>query len=215
VRDNRQGVQDLIEIFQSEAYQKDLEGLSSYAASIKQERPMVLFLAKYLYESHRKLALEEEKCDLVIEGTRIEVKFHYDSDISGNLRNVLEKYGTIEKVWQAAQAGQLSKTWHVIPVIDKDVCVKRPDIFVWIICGRDVSKLSEEELAGVCFGKEQRKYNAQHPYGSDGEFLKTADEFLSKLQDCRKFSLETATITTRGIFPSTYHLRMLGFPRPR
>jgi hypothetical protein len=197
--------------FESPKYKHDLQELSSYAASIKQERPMVLLLAKHFHQQSYKIALEQHHHDLVVDGTTIEFKFHYDFDIPKLQKELNKHVGDIERVWKAAQEGELSKSWSIIPGIYNDICLKRPDIFVWIICARDLSKLTGDDLSSVCLGSRQVNYNEVHPYGPDSALLEVADRFLEKLQGFRKFSLETATIATNGDFPSSYHLRLCDF----
>jgi hypothetical protein len=93
----------------------------------------------------------------------------------------------------------------------EDVCVRKPDIFVWIICSRDLSKVSPDDLNRICRGHEQRKFNATRPYISDGELLTKVDSFLGKLNAKRPFSLLKQDIQTIGDFPSTYHFRICDF----
>jgi hypothetical protein len=38
--------------------------------------------------------------------------------------------------------GRKESNWDVMPRIFKDVCGKNPDMFVWIICSRDLSGIS-------------------------------------------------------------------------
>lgn len=124
-------------IFESSELRSGLEDLSSYAANIRQERPIVLLFAKHFWRRRHKFALEEGKCDLVVDGTRIEFKFHFDSDMR-NLQKELNKFdGDVELLWNAACEEKLSRTWTVGPGIYKDVIVKRPDIFARInLCAR-------------------------------------------------------------------------------
>lgn len=200
---------ELRAILESPEYVRDLADLSAYAASIKQERPMVLLLAKYLHRRQYRFALEEGGHDLVVDGTRIEFKFHYDFDIQQRLVKELEKHaGDIVEVSKAAH-----KTWSVIPGIYKDVISpKNADIFVWIICARDLDTLTDEDLKRVCVGRQQKRHNRDNPYGSD-RFLLIVDAFLESLQQLRKFSVETATIATKGDFPSSYHFWLCEFAK--
>jgi hypothetical protein len=199
-------------IFESCEFRSDLEALSSYAANIRQERPIVVLFAKYVWQKGHKVALEKNKCDLVVDGTRIEFKVHYDSDVQ-TLRWELTKYGdNIERLMEAVSAKKHSPTWAICPGIYKDVIVKRPDIFVWILSVRDLSKLTDDEMSRVCWSSEQRKYNRNRPYGSNQEFLDVVDSFLAKLQKLRMFSIQKATAITSGDFPSEYQLRLCEFP---
>lgn len=203
---------EIRKILDSPEYRRDLEELSSYAANIKQERPMVLFLSKYLYLRDHKLALEQDGHDLVVDGTSIDFKFHYDFDISHKLQRELTNHaGSIQRIWKAANAGKLSWTWTVVPGIYKDVCVKSPDIFVWVICARDLSGMNDDDLNRICLGSWQRKYNTYKPCDSSLDCLALVDSFLEKLRKHRRFAINKITIATRGIFPSSYHVRVCDF----
>lgn len=104
--------------------------------------------------------------------------------------------------------------WDVMPRIWKDVCVKKPDMFVWIICSRDLSGIIDTNLERtVNWWKPLKKYRLTHAYKTDREFLVTIDGFLQALQRFRSFSVSTAEIETNGYFPSTYHFRICEFER--
>lgn len=198
-------------IFESPEFKLELEELSSWAANIRQERPIVALFGKYFWRQGHKVVLEKNKCDLVVDGIRIEFKVHFDADIP-LLEKELNKYaGDIETLMEAVAAGQKSPTWTICPGVYKDVIIKRPDIFVWILCARDLSRLTEDDLSRVCVATHQRNYNRNRPYELDQEFLETVDTFFEKLQELRKFSIEKATTVTNGWFPSTYHLMICDF----
>ena len=202
---------DIKDAFESSEFKSELEDVSSYAANIRQERPIVLLFAKYFWRRGYKLALEKKKCDLVVGDTRIEFKFHFDSD-SLSLQKELNKYGgNIEMLMDAVSKKEISGTWTVSPGIYKDVIVKRPEVFIWVLCARDLSKLTEDDIDRVCIGAHQRWYGRRRPFESNQEFLEVADGFLAKLQELRKFSLEKGFINTNGSIPSAYHLRACDF----
>lgn len=203
--------QDIKAVFESSEFRSELEDISSYAANIRQERPIVLLFAKHFWQRRQKIALEKKKCDLVVDGTRIEFKFHFDYDML-SLRKELSRYGDdVEKLMEAVSKKELSRTWTVAPGIHKDVMVKRPDVFVWVLCARDLSGLTKDDVGSVCIGAQQRRYNRSTPYESNRGFLEVADGFLEKLRELRSFSLEKATVLTCSSFPSAYHLRSCDF----
>lgn len=204
-------VEDLKTVFESSEFQVELEDLSSYAANIRQERPIVYLIAKHLWQRGYMLALEKNRCDLVVDDTSIEFKFHFDCDML-SLQKELNRYGgDVEKLMQAVSVKEISSTWTVSPGIYKDVMIKRPDIFVWILCARDLSELTGDEISRVCIGAQQQKYSRDRAYELTREFLKVADGFLAKLQELRKFLLEKTTIVTYGDFPSVYYVMICGF----
>jgi hypothetical protein len=208
---------DIEMILETSEFKKELEDLSAYASSIRQERPIVMLLAKYFWQRRYKFAMEQkfhlrrDKCDLVVDGTYIEFKFHFDFDMLSLQKELNLFQGNIEMVWKAACEDELSKTWTVSPSIYKDVIVKRPDIFVWIICSRDLSKLSNDDIDRVCIGVDQWKYNRKRPYESNREFMEVAGSLLSKLQELRKFSLKQTAIMTNSNFPSKYQMMLCDF----
>jgi hypothetical protein len=189
----------LRDLFLSPDFKQGLAEMSSYLASIMQERPIVYLLAKCLWQRGYKFELEDKRHDLSLNGKRIEFKFNYDR-CEKALTDELLKHGDD---FAQAQEGHRA----VMRRIYDDVCRKEPDIFVWIICSRDLSKVAPDDLKRICGGRWQRK----RPYVSDGERLTQVDLFLSKLQAIRPFSLLKQDIQTNGDFPSTYHFRICDF----
>jgi hypothetical protein len=192
----------LRELFVSSEFTNGLEEMSSYLASIMQERPIVYLRAKCLWKLGHKFTLEDRRTDLSLNGRRIEFKFNFDR-CEKNLEKELAMYGD-------NLANAIGKGWGVSPKIYQDVCVKRPHIFVWIICSRDLSNVAPDDLKRICVAREQCKYNATHPFASDGK-LPVADLLLRTLHSIRPFSLLTQDIQTKGDFPSTYHFRICDF----
>jgi hypothetical protein len=202
---------ELREVFLTPEFRQGLEEISSYLASIMQERPIVYLLAKCLWRQGYKFELEDKRQDLSLNGKRVEFKFNFNR-CEEALMGELKDYGdNLKGMWELVQAGALKGSWRVIPRIYKDACIKRPDMFIWIICSRDLSKVAPGELKRICNGPEQRKYNATRPYASDGESLTVVDSFLAKLQAIRPFALLKQDIQTNGDFPSTYHFRICDF----
>lgn len=202
---------ELRDLFLSVDFKQGLEEMSSYLASIMQERPIVYLLAKCLWQRDYKFELEDKRHDLFLDGKRIEFKFNYDR-CEKVLTDELAQYGdNLIGMWQLVQARAISKSWGVMPRIYEDACVRKPHIFVWIICSRDLSKVAPDDLKRICRGRAQCKYNATRPYVADGELLTVADSLLTKLHAIRAFTLLKQDIQTNGDFPSTYHFRICDF----
>lgn len=182
----------LRDILVSVEFGRALGDLSSYLASVKQERPIIYLLANFLWKRKIKFQLEAKHKDLVVEGKHLEFKFNYD------------------RVGEVLKGGSTGK-WGVRDGIRQDVIDKKPDIFVWIICSRDLSKVAPDELDRICFSREQRNYNRRHPYNSDREFLAVVDALLAELQAERSFSVLAEEIVTTGDFPSTYRFKICEF----
>jgi hypothetical protein len=207
---------ELRDIIVSSEFRQDLGELSSYLASTKQERPIVYCLAKQLWKRRVKFQLEAKLKDLVVNERRFEFKFSYDCDME-RLEHELKKHGdkSLEEMWSDAHSGRgLSRSWSMMPLIYGDICVKKPDVFVWIICSRDLSNVNPADRKRICWSIEQCKWNARHPYsGSDRTYLKVADSFLHELHLVRPFSMLNEEISTTGDFPSTYHFRICEFSK--
>jgi hypothetical protein len=199
----------LKEIFVSPEFRQELGDLSSYLASIMQERPIVFLLAKCLWKikKHAFTLERDDHCDLCVEQKKIEFKFTYDTCCTEKLEKELTNCGGELDGIRAVAAKK--SNWSIIYKIWQDVCVKKPDIFVWIICERDVSKVPDSDIESICRGVLQKKHT--HRYKSDRSFLAIADKFLKKLQAIRPFFVTTAEIETNGDFPSTYHFRICDF----
>ena len=213
--------EELRDIFVSDEYKRELEETSSYLASIKQERPIIYSLAKCLWKNNRSRSfqLEDKKRDLVVDETHLEFKYHFDCDMAG-LAKELKTYGdkSLKAMWADAESGKLSKTWKTMPGLYKDMCVNKvgdrlADIFVWIICSRDLSKVSPDARKRICWSIEQGKWSATHLY-SDRSYLAAADSFLDRAYVERPFSVLKDSIETKGDFPSTYHFRICDFSKP-
>ena len=101
--------------------------------------------------------------------------------------------------------------FDVMPRIWKDVCVKRPDIFIWIICSRDLSGMNVSDRKRIVNWKPLLNFRRIHAYKTDRNFLVTVDLLLQILQQVRPFSISTAEIETNGDFPSIYHFRICEF----
>jgi hypothetical protein len=202
---------DLRDLFMSYEFKLGLEELSSYLASIMQERPIVYLLARCLWRRGYKFELESEKQDLRLLGKRVEFKFNWDKCQEQLAKELVQHGDNLPRMWERVEAREMSRTWGVAARIYGDVWEKKPDIFVWVICSRDLSRIAPDDLERICLGSEQLKYNATHPYISDGEQLTVVDSFLNKLQAVRSFSLLKQSIQTNGDFPSTYHFRICEF----
>jgi hypothetical protein len=201
---------ELRDLFLSSEFKQGLGEMSSYLASIMQERPIVYLLARCLWRLGYKFELEDQRHDLSLNGKRIEFKFNYDR-CEKALREELTKYGdNLRGMWGLVQAGAVNRSRGVMPKIYEGACVREPDVFVWVICSRDLSGVAPDDLERICLGREQRRYNATHPYDPDDELL-TVAEFLGKLHTVRPFSLLKQDLQTDGDFPSTYHFRICDF----
>lgn len=179
-------VKDIKIILESSDFRNELEELSSYAAKIKQERPIVILIAKHFWRQGHQVVLEKNKCDLVVGETKVEFKFHFDWDM-GKLKKELDKFnGDVEALMGAVYKGEMHDKWTVSPAVYNDIVEKRPDIFVWIIHRRDLRKLSTDELSNVCMAPDQQRYNQKSPFDSnERETIEVAEGYLSKIQKIR------------------------------
>ena len=214
---------ELRDLFLSSEFKQGLEEMSSYLASVMQEAPIVHLLAKYLWQQKHIYALERNKHhDLTVwpslpskeKETTIEFKFNYETCAEKLGKELAKLTGNLDPIVIEAKFS----TWDVVRGICKDVFTKKPDIFVWIVCSRDISKLTADDLTRIPYSKPLKKYQRLHPYGTGREFLVTTiDGFLQRLRKVPKvkpFSISEAEIETEGFFPSTYHFRICDFRRP-
>jgi hypothetical protein len=90
---------ELGDLFDSPEFKNDLDDLSTYLASIMQERPIIYCLAKQMWKAGIKFELEAKKKDLLVNGRRIEFKFTYDFDAEKLRRS--REYGDmpLEEMW--------------------------------------------------------------------------------------------------------------------
>lgn len=203
---------ELKEILESPEFKQELGDLSSYLASITHERPIVFLLAKCLWKRKKHFfVLEDGHSDLTVGKKKVEFKFNYDA-CAEKLGKELTKCGnTLDGIKAAVAAerhdfGRMSRIY-------KDICIKRPDIFVWIICERDFSNMNGFDHVRMNQCRLQKKHNENYPYKSSRAFLTIIDGFLEKLQADRPFLVTTAEVEANGHFPSTYYFRICDFSR--
>jgi hypothetical protein len=204
---------ELYELFALPEFVADLNDMSSYLASIMQERPIVNLLAKQLWKRGYKFELENNKHDLDVDGKRIEFKFQYDWDQEKLSDELVKCDDDLELMWATVQAKTRKNGWSPLARLYEDVCVRKPkpDIFVWILCSRDLSNVAPDNLERICWWKNQVKYNEKRGYAVRSEQLVTANKVFRLLGGIRPFSLLQLDIPTEGIFPSTYHFGICEF----
>jgi hypothetical protein len=217
---------NLRNIFLSTEFKTGLEELSSYLASIMQEAPIVHLLAKCLWKQKHLYALERiNRHDLTVwpsplssiqDRTTIEFKFNFDTCAVKLDKEMMKLRTTLEAVSDGNPPPIQAKgsNWDVIPKIFKDVYEKKPNMFVWIICSRDLQGLDSNALERIVNWKPLKKYRRLHPYQTDCDFLLKIDGLLQLLQLVRPCTIETAEVATNGYFPSIYHFRICEFARP-
>jgi hypothetical protein len=202
---------ELRDIIISPEYTKEVQDLSCYLASIKQERPLVYFLARQLWNRGAKFRLEGERTDLTISGKRFEFKFTYDADMA-RLSKELDKVG--DRLIKEAYVDKPKHGWVALPRLYDDMVNKRADVFVWIILARDLSSVKGDADDDVCVSSYQRGWNKTYPY-MHPRYLEVAERFLEKVRAETEFSLIKEEIQTSGAFQSTYHFWLCEFTKQR
>jgi hypothetical protein len=210
-------------VLQSEGFQEELAELSSYAANIKQERPIVCLLSKYLSRQGLVVALEKKvddrKADLVVDGTSVEVKLNYESDLVNELKKGLDRTNwnlhELTTALQRTRERKKSTTWNMAWSIVKDICEKKPDIFLLVICSRNLLELGEndsDKLNNICVADRELAYNKSksNGYNNRGN-LELARKFLELFREARGFKSHYMCLYTEWDFPSTYHFYMCDF----
>lgn len=211
------GIAELKAAIESRGFKDDVQELNSYAANIKQERPIVWLLAKHLCRSGFTVALEKERSDLVVQDdVRIECKFYYESDML-KLGRELEKahwrLDALEKKRDELNTAGRSTTWGVALPIMKDVLDKSPDMFILIVCSRDLRKTSKDDpifLQRIGWWKYELRYNQDHGFNLETS-IGVAKKYLDLLREAKHFNLENLSLDFTREFPSTYHFYLCGF----
>lgn len=126
----------LRDLIVSAEFKQDVEQLSSYLASIAPETPIKHCLAKHLWKGGHKFQLEAKRKDLVVNGKHVEFKGTFDFSMTG-LERELVSYGEkpLKAMYWAARMMKKSIGWSGLNIY-QDICEKKPDIFVLIICSR-------------------------------------------------------------------------------
>lgn len=121
---------ELEAVFVSSEFRQGLEEMSSYLASIMQERPIVYLTAKCLWRLGYKFELEDKRHDLSLNGKRVEFKFEFTWSQT-ILAKDLAKYGdNLKGMWELARMKRISKSWGVLAKMYEDACVRKPNIFM-------------------------------------------------------------------------------------
>jgi hypothetical protein len=198
---------NILDLIRSAELQQGLQEISCYLASIKQERPIVYLIAKCLWQRRQPFLLEEKKVDLTVNGSRIEFKFDFDP-CEEFLKRARAKHGdNFEAICE-----DRGTSWSVAPGVFKDICgSKKPAIFVWIICSRDLTNVADDALDRICDGPAQCRFNLEYGFLSDGTRLTCVDWLLDALSKRRPFRLFKEDITTAVEFPSMYHFKICEF----
>jgi hypothetical protein len=213
-------IETLKSIFSSDSYVKELTELSEYGAHIKQERPMCYILAKHLYKrGFVDLALEKtferhQWYDLVVNNTKIEAKFYYESDLLLRLKKEMEKFEWNINLLTAKRESLIkegkSKTWTMTLPIAEDMLMKKPDIFLLIILSRDLQRASVP-LEQICWSENEINYNRKYNYNNQ-DSLALVDKFLNCVRQKRHFLSDYLNIDINNrLFPSTYHIYVCDF----
>jgi hypothetical protein len=115
-------------------------------------------------------------------------------------------------MWGRVEAGlDKGKNYGTLAEVYEDFCVKEPDLFVWVVCSRNLKGVAPGDLERINLSDEQRGYNARHPYAGPGEPLPEVDALLAELRALRPCALLEQDVATDGDFPSTYHFRICDF----
>ena len=203
-------VAELLDILKSDAFVHELDEVSGYLSSVMQERPIQYLIAKSLWKAGREYELEFNKHDLTVDDRHIEIKFNYDF-FQIKLRSELQKCnGSLDSMFVAQSNG-----FGVGPRICKDLGDKCPNIFIWIICSRDLDSIADEHGHRINFYHKQRGFTALSRSDSNYADLGVIDDFLSRVQDrlkaSRPFTIHRHQTVTKGAFPSVYHFRICNF----
>lgn len=211
------------EIFQSDNFFNEIKELSSWAANIKQEAPILQVLAKILQKNGYKVALEiktksehgiKSKPDMLINGTIVEAKFYYEEDIYQQIRLLMKKANNeislilkwLKQKIENKQHFQFQPIWYIL----KDIFYKNLDIFVLIFLSRNLMHVPEQDLETINWTDNCLKYNKAFGYNNQTTFI-ILDEFLAGIKKEKIFEYSLVNIDVNTKFPSTYHIHLFDF----
>jgi hypothetical protein len=197
---------ELAALVSSPDFKAELGEVSGHLASIAQERPIIQMIAKRLWGRDLVFSLEDQHQDLRISGRHFEFKFNYDKTLP-LVSQEMQDWHDFDDMWERKR----NKSWSPMAKVYQDLKFKRPHVFVWIICARDLNHLSDEVLAQrrINMWKEQKKYRGSFPYDPYGPYLEIAKLFLERLsKEVAGFEVpEPVTLQVENkLFRSTYHL---------
>jgi len=219
-KQERLEIETLKNIFCSNLYRTELEDLSCYGAHIKQERPMCYILAKYLYKQGFDIALEKtlgknQWYDLVVNNTKIEAKFYYESDLRDRLKKEMDEsqwnIDSLIHTLDSLKKDGKSYSWKMTLSIIEDILNKNPDLFILIILSHDLRKKRVDvPLDQICWSKYEIKYNKDYGFNNPSSF-ELLDKFLQYIKMKKNFVSEDIRIDVNTIFPSSYHVYFCDF----
>lgn len=218
-------VDSLIEVFESVEFQEELQELSSYGSNIKQERPIMYLLAKFLRRKDLIVILEKNKTDIVIQGVirelklgkkkvsptfpvSIEAKFFFEFDLKKDAKKFKWNKDEIEAF---ITNNQKSSGWSPVELILEDIFVKKPDIFILIIQSRDLTSVrTTSQLDRIVCSDQTLNYNKKFGINNKSNF-QILQDFLHANMTLKPFKLNELKLKIVQIFPSTYHIYLLNF----
>jgi len=201
-------------IINSNKFRRYIEKISSYAASIKQERPIQYALAKLFDKEKFIFAMERiDKFDLYVDGISIELKFYYEEDIQLKLEKEFNKANQdIKFLLKELKENPRSTSGLSIPIL-RDVIDKRPNIFILIFLSRDLTNTLKNDLKYINHSRECLRYNKQvsnYPFNNPNK-LKIVEKYLECIKSERNFDCYPININTNTKFPSSYHFYICYF----
>ncbi len=211
-------IKEIKKTLSSKPFKRELDDLSLYAANIKQERQIIGLLAKLLVKRRLfdKISMEKktgkkskEKTDLRIDDEiSVEAKYNFDWDLE-KLDKEMTTFGyDVNKV--ARKVMKKRDFWGISYGVIKDIVLKKPDIFMWIIVERDIGEVGQQqqtEKIDICLADQQRKSQA-------GGFGKIIDKFFKSIKVRRKFDLDKISVgADNKHFKSRYHFFILNFAK--
>ncbi len=213
-------IETLKSVMLSKPYVEELIDLSAYGAHIKQERPMCYLLAKYLYKrGFLNLCLEKnlgknQWCDMVVNNTKIEAKFYYESDLL-KLEKEMNKFqwniDLLRSELNSLKKEGKSHSWKVTLPIIEDIFEKNPDIFILIVLSRDLRKISVNVASEqISWGKYEKAYNEKSDFNNKYS-LELAKKFFDCIRTKKNFVSDSITINVNKTFPSSYHVYFCDF----
>ena len=165
-------------------------------------------------KKHHHVTIEKDKYDIVIKNknatkdTKIEVKYHFDYDITKRLEDELKKYkkDKLTKITELGKNKEISRSWSIAYPVLKDIIEKKCDIFIWIIAKRDSDsyKTSKSE---ICMDY----YLKNNSNKSERDIESVMKEFNQKLKKIRKNSHELKKIDISKPYKTCFYFYIYSF----
>ncbi len=189
----------IISVLKSAKFREQIASFALPCANVKQERLLLYLLAQQLTKKKCVVNLEYKRTDMILDGTEVEAKYHFDCDLP-KIQEWLCENQNKDKM-NAALKGKISG-WNGAAHILRDIAPKNKrgkeaDIFLWIVVCRDLPEkfdYDDPKARQYCWAKQSKKYNGTIQKSKRvSQAKKNAGDILDRLKEFRNFEQDEAT----------------------